>query len=123
MADAGLRGQVHDAGDLVPGASGEALDRLEVGDIGLLEREARVPAQALEPRGLERRVVIAVEVVEPQHRLAAPEQGEAHVIADEARAAGDQDRHGARPVRDPPRAAFAPLRCGAASCRPRAPPP
>src|SRR5215469_15464179 len=49
--------------------------------------------QLIEPRGLELRIVVAVQVVEPDHLLAALEEPLRRVIADEARRAGDQNLH------------------------------
>ena len=101
VAHAGLGGEVQDARDGVPVAARERRDRLEIGDVGRLEGEAGVRPQTLEPRPLQRRVIVAVEVVDAEHRLAAREQGQADVEADEAGAAGDQNRHGARTVMVP----------------------
>src|SRR5690606_40196913 len=64
-----------------------------VGDVEPGEGEAGALLQPLEARALERRIVVGVEIVDPDHLLAALKQGEADVEADEAGATGHDDRH------------------------------
>ena len=97
MAHAGLRGEVDHAVDALVVAARKRGDRREVGDVGLGEGEAGMRLQPLQARPLQPRVVVAVEAVDPEHLLVAGEQGLCDVIADEAGAAGDQDRHAGRP--------------------------
>ncbi len=65
-----------------------------VREVELDEAEPRVLAQDREPRFLQRRVVVVVEVVETDHLVAAIEEPAGDVKADEAGRAGDEDLHG-----------------------------
>jgi hypothetical protein len=65
-----------------------------VGQVQLVEGEGarrRIAGQRHQPRPLQRRIVVGIEVVEPDHRLAARQQGAAEMRADEAGRAGHQD--------------------------------
>ncbi|CAA7396200.1 unnamed protein product [Spirodela intermedia] len=96
VAHAGLRGEVQDVreGDDVEelGEEGSIVDvALHHEDTALGEQHLAAP--------LQRGVVVGVEVIEPQHAVAALLQGQRAVGAHEARGAGDQHRHPPRPVR------------------------
>src|SRR5690606_41731390 len=67
---------------------------LLVGEVDAVERERRVAPQPLEPRLLEPDVVVVVEVVDADDRVAALQQALGQVVADEPR--GSRDQHGAR---------------------------
>ena len=64
-----------------------------IGKVQLHEAKARILLQALEPRHLQRDVVVVVEVVEPDHFVAARKQLPRGMKADESRGAGDQNLH------------------------------
>ena len=72
---------------------GERAHPRAVGDVELGEGEAGIACEPRQPGALERRIVVAVDVVDADHPLATAEQSEADVVADEAGAAGDHDRH------------------------------
>ena len=91
VTDAGLGGEMDHALGLLLGEGG--LDRGAVGEIGFDEAEALMLLEALEPRFLQRHVVIGTEIVEPNHLMPAVEQAGRRVIPDEAGGAGDQDAH------------------------------
>src|ERR1700731_4821269 len=65
-----------------------------VGEVELDEMEGRIFAKLVEPRLLERRVIIGVEVVEAYDRAAGSQQPARHVEADETGGAGDENRIG-----------------------------
>ena len=93
-----LGGQVHDPPHARVRDQGAHL--LVVGDVGAHHAKAVAP---LEPRGagrLQARVVIVVEDIDADHRLAPIQQAFGDVHADEAGRAGDQDRrpHQPRPT-------------------------
>src|SRR5689334_12449081 len=64
---------------------------LAVGDAALLEAECRKDCQLGEPRALERRVIVGVQVVEPDDRPPLLQQAARHVIADESGRSGDEN--------------------------------
>src|SRR4030095_16319072 len=64
--------------------------RWAVGEIDLFERKALLRAQDVQPRRLQRRIVIIVEIVEADHGAAFGEQPASNVEADETRSSGDQ---------------------------------
>lgn len=88
MTHAGLRGQAQHAARLQP--LEQRRRRPAIGEIGALEREAGICLQALEPRLLQRHVVIGVQVVDADHPLTAHQQTFTNVHADEAGRAGDE---------------------------------
>src|SRR5688572_4811071 len=67
--------------------------RALVGDIELFERELRVRPKPLEPRALERWIVIAVQVVDAQHVVPALKQAGTAVHANETCDARDEKLH------------------------------
>src|SRR5690348_120180 len=74
VADSGLRAEVNDA---VEGVSvGQALERICVGKVHALEMKAVpvLPLQTIEPRLLQRGIVIVVEIVDPDDLVAALQQ-------------------------------------------------
>ena len=64
--------------------------RRAIGEIGLHESETRIGAQDIEPRLLERRIVIGVEIVEADDVAALAQQPARDMKADEARRTRDQ---------------------------------
>ena len=97
VAHAGLRGEMDHP---VERTFREApLHRGAVRKVRLVEaiRSAAVggdPVENAEPRPLERRIVIVVDVVEPDHGVAALQQALRRVKADEAGMSGDKNTHG-----------------------------
>ena len=96
IAHPSLGRQVHHLLRLV--RSEGRLHRASILQIGLdqLEGSARslcCGLQLCQPRPLQGRVVVGVEVVEPQHRRAPLQQPLAQVVADEAGGAGDENGH------------------------------
>ena len=91
VAHAGLGGEMQDA---VHAFERQPVHRLVVGDVGAQEGEAGQAVQARQTGALQHPVVIAVEIVDPDDRLAAGEQGRGGMHADEAGDAGDEDAHG-----------------------------
>lgn len=76
----------------------QRVQRRIVGHIGLHETEARQRLQLRQPRLLERRVVVVVQVVQAQHLVAPRQQQLGDVHADEASGAGEEDFHVGLPV-------------------------
>ena len=72
IAHAGLRAQVHDPLEALPGEQGG--HRLLIGEVGVHKSEQALPGQEREARTLERRIVVVVEIVQPDHFVAAPEE-------------------------------------------------
>jgi hypothetical protein len=70
-----------------------------VREIELGEAEALLRQEAIEPRLLELRVVVRIQVVEPDDLIAAVEQTMRSEAADEAGGAGDEYAHGTGMVR------------------------
>ena len=64
-----------------------------VGNIELAEGESLVRRQPRQPRLLQRDIVIVVEIVDAEHRVAARQKRLRHLRPDKAGGAGDQD-HG-----------------------------
>jgi hypothetical protein len=91
IPDARLRRHVDDAVEALGGE--QCAQYRAVGDVDLREAELRMRLELAEPRALERRVVVVVEVVDADHLVTARQQGRGDVHADEARRAGDQDLH------------------------------
>jgi hypothetical protein len=90
VAHARLSGQVHNAlGADRPDQLGE---RDVVGDIHADHGEAWTILEPGGAGGLEGRVIIVVEKIDPDHRLAALQQALGHVHADEARRARNDNR-------------------------------
>ena len=94
MAHARLRRQVRDGAGVLHGVR----DRAGLGDVGLNETKRRM-RELLQPRRLQRRVVVVVEIVEANDRPALGEQGLGDMKADKTGGAGDQDWSvGSRPT-------------------------
>ena len=91
IAHAGLRGEMHDA---VHAFERHPVHRFVVGDVGAQEGKAGQAAQAREPGALQHRVVVAVEIVDADYRLAAAKERSGGMHADEAGDAGDENAHG-----------------------------
>ena len=92
VPDAGLGGEVEDAVDVGMGGS-DGGKRVPVGDVGQVEMESPAAFECGQASALEVRVVVGVEIVDADHRVAAIEQGARGVHADEARDAGHQHGH------------------------------
>ena len=95
VANARLRAEMDDAFEL--DAVRKALERFGIGEIDPLEAEAvaELARQIVEPRLLERRIVIIVEIVDSDDVVAALEQCARGRSADEARGSCDENSHGA----------------------------
>ena len=92
VADAGLRGQVHDPVDIGP--AGKRFGHgLAIADINLGEGEIFLRHQLRQTRGLQIGVVIVVEIVDAEDGVAAGQQNPAHMHADEAGGPCYQYRH------------------------------
>src|SRR5690242_20560631 len=94
VAHTGLRTEVYNPVDI--DAAGEVVKRLVVREIDLLEPEAiaELLLKVSEPRPLQRRVVIIVEIVDADDLPAALEQRARRCRADEPRSPRDQNSHG-----------------------------
>ena len=101
MAHAGLRRQMHDALDTRARASRR--QRAALGDVELVKRKAVVGCQARKPGFLERHIVIRIEVIDTDHRVAARQQRRRNMIPDEPRRPGHQNLHLASVTRHAPR--------------------
>jgi hypothetical protein len=73
-----------------PSSSRRRAVREVVVDVDVEDGDA-VRGQEAPPRALQRRVVVGVEAIEAEHAVAAREEGEGVVRADEPRGAGDED--------------------------------
>ena len=95
VADAGLGAEVDDAVE-ARCASARRFSAVGIGEIDPLEAEAiaELAREAVEPRPLQRGIVIIVEIVDPDDLVAALEQGARGGRADEARSPCDQNSHG-----------------------------
>src|SRR5579871_3314773 len=81
---------MHDVREFVLGEQlGHAI---AVGKVELVETEAVDARELGEPRVLELRIVISVEIVDADDRATLRQQALRHVETDEAGGAGDQDR-------------------------------
>ena len=102
IAHAGLRREVDDALETVGGKQRREARR--IGQVEFLEAESGARAvwglrgQRVEPRPLEPRVVIVVEIVDAGDFVAAREQALRNVHADEPGGAGDENFHARRPI-------------------------
>src|SRR3546814_3375705 len=93
IAPAGLRREVHDPIDAL--RLEQCRDTVPVLDVQLDEPKPRQCPEAIEAGMLEARIVVGVEVVQPDDFVAAPQQLLRNVGADEARRAGE-DRKSTR---------------------------
>src|SRR3546814_3408587 len=98
-----LGGQVDDLGDLRE-LAGQGEHCVAVLHVEAAEGEAVAPAEAGEPRLLQGRIVITVQVIDTDYTAAPLHKLLCNMEADEASGAGDQDAHGrpARSRRPPP---------------------
>ena len=94
VADPRLCGEMNDPCGTM--SREELLHPGAIGDIQPHEAETRIGTQQIEPRLLQRRIVVVIEVVEPDHFVAALEELAGYVIADEAGRAGHEDHRIAR---------------------------
>ena len=97
VADAGLRAEMDDAFESI--GVGKPLKRFGVREIDAFEAEAVavLAREIVEPRLLERRIVIIVEIVDADDVVAALQQGARRCRADEARGSCNENSHG-RPI-------------------------
>ena len=79
IADAGLGRKVDDAVDLRM-ALEQFRDRLAIGDVRLEEREVRFLRQLREAGLLERNIVVVVQIVDSDHRVAASQKRQRRMI-------------------------------------------
>ena len=77
-----------------PGRGKQIGDATSVGEIELVEREAGLVGQAVEPGVFQPWVVVRVDTVEAHHLEAVGEQAMRQMKADEAGRAGDENRAG-----------------------------
>ncbi len=91
VAHAGLRGEVDDGVEVA--FLEQVFHHHAVGDVVLEEAEVGVGLELLQPRELQRRVVVVVEVVDADHFVAALQQDLRDVHADKPGGAGEQDFH------------------------------
>ena len=91
IADPGLRRHVQH--DLRLPFPEYPIQRRPVGQVGLHKLEARSPLQLRQPRPLQRRVVVIVEIVVAQHLLATVEELPSTIEANEAGGTRDEDFH------------------------------
>src|SRR3954447_9186529 len=82
VAHAGLRGEMHDVVKSMPRK--QCRNRLSIGKIGLHEGEAAIGLQELQAYPFQRRIVIAIEIVEPDDGPALGQELPDDVKADEA---------------------------------------
>jgi hypothetical protein len=82
VAHAGLRAEVDDSLELLAGE--QLRHSVSVGEVELDELEPSVALEHLEPRVLQREVVVLVEVVEADDLVAALEQQLRRMISDES---------------------------------------
>ena len=90
VADSSLGGQM----DHAPGAGRrhQLRERLMLGDVQADHLEAVPPHQPRDARLLERRIIVGVEHINPDHALTTQQQPLGHVVAHEAGRACDDDR-------------------------------
>ena len=91
VTHAGLRGEVNHARKFL--AREQRLHAALVGEVHLHETKLRLPLEDGEARALEIRVVVVVEVVEPDDFVAARQQFLRDVGTNESGGAGEQDFH------------------------------
>ena len=91
VAHAGLRGEVDDGVEVA--LLEQVLHHHAVGDVVLEEAEVGVGLELFQPRQLQGRVVVVVEVVDADDFVAALQQDLCDVHADKPGGAGEQDFH------------------------------
>ena len=91
VAHAGLRGEMDDPLELLPGE--QLGDAIVVGEIELYETECRQFFEPGEARLLQRNVVVVIQVIETDDVVAPPDQEVGHMRAYETRGAGNEDFH------------------------------
>src|SRR3954468_4178679 len=97
VADPRLRAQMNDVFEVI--GVGKALERFGVGEIHPFEPKAVavLARQIVEPRLLEGRVLIVIEIVAPDDVIAALKKGTRRGRADEPRGSSNENSHG-RPI-------------------------
>ena len=96
VSHAGLRGEVHDGVEAVPGEN--LLDCGAIGKIRAHELETGQFLQSGKARLFQADVVVVVEVVQADDRIAAFKQSPGAVVADETGGAGDQNLQALSPM-------------------------
>ena len=96
IAHPGLGRQVNDPVDVGMRVE-QRPDRVPVGDIEAPKGEPVPALQKVQPRLLERHVVVVVEVVDPDHPFAPRQQSLRGMKPDKSGDPGDQHRHGRQP--------------------------
>jgi hypothetical protein len=89
ITNAGLGGQMHNRPELSLGKN--ALDRVPLSEIDLVESKFLKFAQDRQARLLERRIIIIVDAVHADHRAASCKKMAGKSKADEARGTGNKD--------------------------------
>ena len=84
-----LRGEMDHGGKPLRGK--QRGDARAISNVALLETKRGKRGKLFKARALQGRIVIAVEIVEPDDGPALLQQPACHVVADESRCAGDQD--------------------------------
>ena len=85
-----LRRQMHHRVEPIPLEHGT--QRGQVGDVAALKCKLRLAAQQCQPRFLERRVVVGIQVVQTHHLITARQQALGNVETDEAGCASHEDQ-------------------------------
>src|SRR3954451_10456786 len=88
IADAGLRGEMDNSREAV--FCPQPVHRFTIGKIDLFERKPWLALQDFQAGLFQRRIVIAVEVIQPEHRAALGQQPADDMEADETRSPRDQ---------------------------------
>jgi hypothetical protein len=88
IADAGLRREMDNRRK--PVFCQQSIHRFTISQIDLLESETRLTLQDVQARLFQSRIVIAVEIVQSDHRVAFGQQPARDMEADETRSTGDQ---------------------------------
>src|SRR6267154_265634 len=91
IAHARLSGEMDYAAEVLRREQG--LDAAAIDQIALDEAKLLVPLQYIEPRSFEARIVVIVQVIEPDYLIAARKQSLRDVKSNESCRAGDQDLH------------------------------
>ena len=91
VANPRLGGQVHHA--TRAGLAHQLTEAGGLGDVQPNHGEVRVSRQAISPRGLQGRVIVVVEDIDPHHPLATGQQPFGYMHSNKAGRAGDDEGH------------------------------
>src|SRR5262249_4181342 len=89
VANAGLGGEMHHRAEIA--VAKKALDVSAFGEIDFMEGKFVEFAQDVQPRLLQRRIVIIVDIIETDDRLATLKEAARQRKTDKSRSAGNQD--------------------------------